>query len=219
MATPASHLGCSQQQASVMTIEVEAKFPVSDLCQLLADATALGFQFPNNPVLEQDEYFNHPSRDFRETDEALRIRRLGCELILTWKGPRLDSLSKSRRELEAPFDVPADDIDTRLKALTEILLALGFTRSGSVRKLRRSATIAFEGRSFHCSLDDVSGLPLHAELETLASEEQRHEALQSLLRLAKRLNLQQQERRSYLELVLTSNRDDSAQLPPDEQSL
>lgn len=145
MATPASHLGCSQQQASGMTIEVEAKFPVLDLNQLLADATALGFQFPHNPVLEQDEYFNHPSRDFRETDEALRIRRLGCELILTWKGPRLDSLSKSRRELEAPFDVPADHIDTRLKALTEILLALGFTRSGSVRKLRRSATIAFEG--------------------------------------------------------------------------
>ncbi|MFN9040839.1 MAG: class IV adenylate cyclase, partial [Planctomyces sp.] len=122
-----------------MTIEVEAKFLITELSQLLANADALGFQFPANSVLEQDEYFNHPARDFRQTDEALRIRRIGGELILTWKGPRLDALSKSRRELEVPFDVPADDIDTRLQTLTEILLALGFTHSGSVRKLRRSA--------------------------------------------------------------------------------
>ncbi|MFN5909679.1 MAG: class IV adenylate cyclase, partial [Planctomyces sp.] len=106
-----------------MTIEVEAKFLITELSQLLANADALGFQFPANSVLEQDEYFNHPARDFRQTDEALRIRRIGGELILTWKGPRLDALSKSRRELEVPFDVPADDIDTRLQTLTEILLA------------------------------------------------------------------------------------------------
>lgn len=219
MAAPASHLRGSQRQNAVMTIEVEAKFLITELSQLLANADALGFQFPANSILEQDEYFNHPARDFRQTDEALRIRRIGSELILTWKGPRLDALSKSRRELEVPFDVPADDIETKLQTLTEILLALGFTHSGSVRKLRRSAALTFEGRLFHCSLDDVIGLPLHAEIETLASEEQRHEALQSLLRLAKRLNLQQQERRSYLELVLTSNHDDSVQPPPDARSL
>lgn len=42
-----------------MTIEVEAKFLITELSQLLANADALGFQFPANSVLEQDEYFNH----------------------------------------------------------------------------------------------------------------------------------------------------------------
>ena len=190
-----------------MTIEVEAKFPIPNPAMLIARAEELGIRFSETPVLEQDEYFNHPARDFRQTDKALRIRRTGDELILTWKGPRIDTVSKSRRELEAPFTVPQSDLESRLQDLTGILLALGFTQSGSVRKLRRSATLEFEGRLFHCSLDDVNGLPLHAELETLCEDSQQPDALQSLLRLARQLNLQQQERRSYLELVLTSVRD------------
>lgn len=202
-----------------MTIEVEAKFPVNNPEQLLLDAAALGFHFPDEATLEQDDYFNHPARDFRQTDEALRIRRCGTELVLTWKGPRLDSLSKTRRELEVPFLVPSDQIVDRLQSLTAILLALGFTHSGCVRKLRRTASLVFEGRTFHASLDDVSGLPLHAELETLCEDCERSAALQSLLKLAERLNLRLQERRSYLELVLTSNRDDSAPPQPDARSL
>jgi adenylate cyclase class 2 len=201
-----------------MTIEVEAKFPVHRLAQLQLDAEKLGFRFPDDAALEQDDYFNHPSRDFRQTDEALRIRRCGSELVLTWKGPRLDNLSKTRHELEVPFPVAADQIADKLQSLTAILLALGFTHSGCVRKLRRSASLVFEGRTFHCSLDDVSGLPLHAELETLCEDCEKQDALQSLLRLAASLNLQQQERRSYLELVLTSNRDDSAPPQPDARS-
>ncbi len=202
-----------------MNIEVEAKFPVDSLVQLQLQAEALGFQFPREAALEQDDYFNHPARDFRQTDEALRIRRCGSELVLTWKGPRLDSLSKTRQELEVPFPVAPEQIADKLQSLTAILLALGFTHSGCVRKLRRTASLVFEGRTFHCSLDDVSGLPLHAELETLCEDSQRTDALQSLLRLAERLNLRLQERRSYLELVLTSNHDDSVQPPPDARSL
>ncbi|MGV2341307.1 MAG UNVERIFIED_CONTAM: hypothetical protein LVR18_47445 [Planctomycetaceae bacterium] len=156
-----------------------------------------------NTSITPRETFGKPTR--------LSDRRLGCELDTHLQGPRLDSLSKSRRNLEAPFDAPADDSDTETQGTDRNSAGTGIhPQRAAFANCAAQATIAFEGRSFHCSLDDVSGLPLHAELETLASEEQRHEAWQSLLRLAKRLNLQQQERRSDLELVLTSNRDDSA---------
>ncbi|MDD1740191.1 MAG: class IV adenylate cyclase, partial [Methanothrix sp.] len=46
-----------------------------------------------------DLYFNSPLRDFRRSDEALRIRIKEEGARLTYKGPKLDSATKSRMEL------------------------------------------------------------------------------------------------------------------------
>lgn len=82
--------------------EVEQKYPVADVAALearLADAGA-GW----HGVVEQvDRYFGHPSRDFADTDEALRLRRTADGVVITWKGPRLDAAAKTRREIELPL--------------------------------------------------------------------------------------------------------------------
>ena len=71
-----------------MTLEVEQKFlleagegtPTRE--EILARLSALGCQW--NAALEQvDRYSAHPARDFAETDEALRLRRVGDENRVT----------------------------------------------------------------------------------------------------------------------------------------
>ena len=79
--------------------EVEQKFPVADPAALEARLVGLAARF-REPVEQVDRYFAHPCRDFVKTDEALRLRRVGDDVAATWKGPRIDSASKTRRELE-----------------------------------------------------------------------------------------------------------------------
>ena len=38
---------------------------------------------------ERDLYFNHPLRDFGETDEALRLRLVSGRCLITYKGPKI----------------------------------------------------------------------------------------------------------------------------------
>ena len=82
-----------------MPIEVEQKFPVADRAALDRQLAALGF-VPRDAELQVDQYFAHPARDFARTDEALRIRRVGQFNYITYKGPKLDATTKTRREIE-----------------------------------------------------------------------------------------------------------------------
>ena len=54
-------------------IEVELKYRLDDPESLLSALIARGAE-PGAATIERDVYFNHPSRDFAETDEALRLR-------------------------------------------------------------------------------------------------------------------------------------------------
>jgi adenylate cyclase class 2 len=182
-------------------IEVEAKFAVDAAERLFAAVQAINPCEPFEESEESDEYFNHPARDFRITDEALRIRRTGDSVQLTWKGPRLDSVTKSRKELELPIASEVAALAFTTNQLRDILLALGFVPAGIVRKKRKTTTLLFEDRRFTVSFDQVEGLRFYAELEILCEEEQRASATASLLRLAEFLGLHQSERRSYIELV------------------
>ena len=191
-------------------IEVEAKFAVTSPDVLLSRLQTLWPVLTFQDSEEVDEYFQHPMRDFRLTDEALRIRRTGDSAHLTWKGPRLDAVTKSRKELELPLAVDPEMLTHSADQLKAILLALGFATAGVVRKARRSTVVYFEGHTVTCCLDQVQGLPWYAELELLCAEEDRQQATELLLRLAQILELHQSERRSYLELVQTAARDSAA---------
>jgi adenylate cyclase, class 2 len=46
-----------------------------------------------------DAYFNSPHHDFKESDEALRIRVKDGGSRLTYKGPKLDPETQSRLEM------------------------------------------------------------------------------------------------------------------------
>ncbi len=79
-----------------MKLEVEQKYRVVHPAELRSRLVALGAKFA--PAVRQvDAYFNHPARDFAQTDEAFRIRSIGDENYLTYKGPKLDRTVKTRR--------------------------------------------------------------------------------------------------------------------------
>ncbi len=106
-------------------IEVEVKARLKpDTLQMIK---ALG-AVPIGTEHHRDIYFNSPVRDFRVSDEALRIRVKEEGARLTYKGPKLDRETKSRKELT----VKIDDSE----AMMQILLSLGFVISGEVTKSR-----------------------------------------------------------------------------------
>jgi len=181
-----------------MQLEIEQKFAVADLRQVRQSLESLGASF-EPPVSQVDSYFRHPNRDFAKTDEALRLRRVGEENCITYKGPKIDTETKTRRELELPLEPGQKAFD----AWAELLETLGFGRVRDVSKTRIPGCIAWEGHEVGLALDRVDGLGTYLELEILADEAELESAKKRLLSLAKRLGLQQTERRGYLDLLLS----------------
>jgi adenylate cyclase class 2 len=178
-----------------MTYEVELKFPLAEsdsVCRRLSQMGAV----PAAPLAQRDLYFSHPQRQFEQTDEALRIRCVGNQSWITYKGPVVDSRTKSRRELEIEFEEGAAD------KLATVLEILGFRQVRSVCKLRTPYHLQWEGRSCEAALDDVEGLGTFLEIETLAEEAERDNARDTILTLARHLGLEGAERRSYLSMLL-----------------
>ena len=182
---------------SKMNIEVELKFRVTEANDLVRRLREYGSALPP-PETQVDRYFAHPARDFAQTDEALRIRQIGQKNFVTYKGPKLDSSTKSRRELEIPL--PSGDAGATQFA--ELLGALGFREVREVRKQRRKAVLLWQSRPVEVVLDEVEGLGCFAEIETQASEADFEPARSAILALAAELGLDQPERRSYLEMLL-----------------
>lgn len=183
-----------------MNYEVEQKFRVADRTALLATLTAHGITL-GEPIVQADCYFNHPARDFGQTDEALRIRSIGERNWVTYKGPKIDATTKTRRELEFPL---VDGVAVT-EQFAELLVTLGFRSTAVVRKQRRSGHIHFAEREFEVLLDEVDNVGLFAEVETLASPEELPSAKAALTALAAELGLGENERRSYLEMLLERN--------------
>ena len=216
-AMPVTKMAVTPMAATPMAvtrmIEVEAKFRLSDVNAFEHLLIPLGGSLPGRLLHQSDEYFQHPCRSFDQTDEALRLRTVaeaspsddGCfeQLELCYKGPRLDTISKTRCEIEfsAMAAVIGSSQKDSVEALRNILLALGFSSAGWVRKKRHTFDILFENQSVCVSVDYVDELPPFAELEIVCSEAQRADATARIMRLAETLGLRHSERRSYLELL------------------
>jgi adenylate cyclase, class 2 len=179
-----------------MRYEVEQKFPVADLADLEKRLRNLGATI-SSPHAEADLYFAHPARDFRQTDEALRVRRKGEKTFVTYKGPKIDQTTKTRREIDLPVP-PVAEAASQWQSLFE---ALGFQPVTEVRKSRRKATIPWQGRDVEGSLDEVEGVGSYFELELIADTADLELAKACLASLAAHLDLRESERRSYLELL------------------
>ncbi len=166
-------------------LEIEIKSYCDDHDAVIEKALKLGAR-RGKTLRERDLYLNHPARDFRNTDEALRLRQVGDEVVLTYKGPKLGTVSKARREEE----VPVGSFETTL----EILTLLGFVPSGTVEKERDIYTLG----DIEICIDRVDGLGNFVELELKGTDRERIE--KDLFRIAGELGLDRFERRSYLEL-------------------
>jgi len=178
--------------------EVEQKFQIHDMPATRGKLAELGVPFCA-PIQQVDYYFNHPARDFGHTDEALRLRQIGEQNYITYKGPKVDAATKTRRELELPL-VDGPQCCTQF---AELLMALGFVAAGKVVKNRQKGMLEWCEHQVEVALDDVGTLGWFVELELSASDGTLEAAKAALSSLSERLNLGGTERRSYLELILS----------------
>jgi adenylate cyclase, class 2 len=186
-----------QAETASMTYEVEMKFPLGEGDDLVPRLLALGAV--EHETLEQaDRYFNHPSHDFAETDEAFRLRSIGDENCVTYKGPKLDPVAKTRHEIEIAY---ASGLENAVQ-FAEMLTLLGFRESLTVRKTRRVFHLKWKERSVEVLLDRVAQLGDFAEIETLSNDDEKEVAKECVLSLAAELGLEKSERRSYLRMLI-----------------
>ena len=117
---------------------------------------------------------------------------------MTYKGPRVDTGTKTRREIDV--DLPNGSL--AVEEFDQLLQLLGFQHAGTVVKNRRTATIRRPGWEVSVALDKVVSLGCFVELETIVREDKLQEAERVIDQLATELGLFQAERASYLELVI-----------------
>jgi adenylate cyclase class 2 len=183
-----------------MSYEVELKFRVDNPQPIKAILAAWGARAQGD-ASHVDRYFNHPSRDFRSTDEAFRIRSVDRENCITYKGAVLGTVAKTRHEIEIRF---ADGHDT-VRGLQEMVQLLGFRFVREVRKSRESYALTRNDSEFVIAFDDVPGIGSFVEIELIAEHDRREAAESALWELAGALGLENVERRSYLDLLLDSD--------------
>jgi adenylate cyclase class 2 len=178
-------------------LEVEQKFRLTDAAAIVSALAGKCVKLAE-PQLQVDRYFNHPSRDFANTDEAFRIRQVGEQNYVTYKGPKLDRTTKTRREIEVPIAAgPA-----AAEGFAAILIELGFRPVAEVRKSRRKAIVDRSGRSIEIAVDEVEQVGTFVELECSADQNEMDAAKAAIASMAADLGLTQNERKSYLELLL-----------------
>ena len=183
-----------------MSFEVEQKFAVADVAgfrEMLAQASVTCVRAQT--ITQTDTYFSHPSRDFVATDEALRLRQIEPDSILcvTYKGPKLDAHTKTRKEIELPF-LPG----TSLASASELLESLQFKPVRIVAKQREVYHWEDRDGTAEICLDNVVDLGWFAEIEILTEAADLDSARSRVHSIANQLGLAGPIRESYLQLLL-----------------
>lgn len=194
-------------------LEIETKYKLADRAELTRRLTEIGAE-SHSIHQHADTYYRHPSRNFVETKEALRIRLVDGVASVTYKGPKLfvaDASLKARKEIEWCLS-PGD---TEGSQMGELFTALGFTAVTTVRKQRQSfgwPQTNADRCAFTVTIDQVEEVGLFAEIELLIPDQSVADveaAGERIKQLADRLALLEPVQYSYLTMLL-KNRGDSA---------
>ena len=189
-----------------MTYEVENKFAVADLPELRRRIESLGGCLCDIEN-QADSYFNHPLRDFRLTDEALRIRESNGKVQITFKGPRAGESIKIREEIELPI-AETDEGGERAKTFFR---RLGFRFVACIHKRRTTLRIQRDKWSILVCLDEVVELGSFVEIEAMSESEDLAQAKQIVCQLQQEIGLGEPILTSYLRMLLAKHSaDDSA---------
>jgi adenylate cyclase class 2 len=180
-----------------MSFEVESKYALADSAKFLAQAERAGVAWGAS-IEQVDRYLRHPSRDFSQTGEALRLRRSGGEVFVTYKGPRQSHAVKTRREIELPLT----DDRSAFEAYAELFAVLGFEPVAEVSKRRRKAKLGEGDASVELCFDQVEGLGEFVEIEAIADEGGIAAAQSLVAEWAAKFELGEPEPRSYLRLLM-----------------
>ena len=180
-----------------MPMEIEAKAHVKNLRDLEKNIISMGAKLEWMGE-QRDTYYNHPERDFAKTDEALRVREEDKKIILTYKGPKIDNLTKTREEIK----VKVGD----MTSIKELLGKLGFKDQKVVKKQRKKYLLG----KFKVCLDKVEDLGEFVEIEAVTQPKEASREVDLLrnevLRILEELGLKELERKSYLELLLAKDK-------------
>ena len=169
-------------------IEVESKYWSPGNTSVISTLGKLGAKKLSEMTME-DIYFAHPSRDFGQTDESIRLRKKEDGSELTYKGPRMKAATaKAREEITIKVD---DALNAQ-----RIIERLGFKEAYAIVKKRAT----YQLDRLRVDVDDVDGLGEFVELEVLTESPDR---TASLLELARsELGLTKLEPKTYLELLI-----------------
>jgi len=161
--------------------------------------------------IHEDTYFNMPEglRDFKKTDEALRIRKSieynknidsskqNINYFITYKGKKIDKTTKTRNELETKLD-SGDKVE-------EILKALGFREIFTVKKERDLYEFNYKGYIIGALIDFIPILKEHfIEVEIMSESNERLEESKNILfEFLNLFDIKKEESitKSYLELI------------------
>ncbi len=173
-------------------IEVEIKARVLDRGAVAVKLRDLGARLIRREY-HVDIYLSHPSRDFKSTDEALRLRVVNGEGLLTYKGPRLSRGVKAREEINVRVEP--------WERMLDLLKSLGFTEFLRIEKEREVYTYSF----YTINLDSVKELGNFIEIETETNDVSAVEAIKSeMIKLLTKLGIGTDDlvEETYLELML-----------------
>lgn len=162
----------------------------------------------------EDSYFNMPKklRDFRKTDEALRIRK-SKEFkktdnnqsrnysYITYKGAKIDSSTKTRAEIETKV--------AEGEKMREILKILGFREVFTVKKERELYEIEFRGKKIEVLFDylpllDQNFMEVELLVDSKDSKKELDENREILFNFLESIGIKKEEsiKKSYLELIV-----------------
>jgi adenylate cyclase, class 2 len=188
---------------AIFMIEVEIKIRLTneEFSVIPLKFNNMGFTFEQK-MRETDYYYDGIDRSFAATDEALRVRiseNLNTDSIqafLTYKGKKLDTISKTRSEYEVAIDNP--------ETMKNVLKCLGFQSSYIIEKIRTY----YSYKNLNICIDKVEKVGVFMELENVVTYEiEKDNALKELLQLLEALGIDRSrmERKSYLELYVINN--------------
>jgi adenylate cyclase class 2 len=182
-------------------LEVEVKYRNADRAAAVAALLDWGATLAQDRT-DVDLYFQAPDRDLKASDEAFRLRRIGTKNCLTYKGPKRDTETKTRPEIE----VALADGDAVAADAERLFVALGYKPVVPVRKRRRVYQLRRDEFDMEVCFDTVEGVGEFVELEILAEEAQYEAAKATLLAVAAELGLTEKEPRSYLAMTLEAQK-------------
>ena len=156
-------------------MEIEIKATFDDKEKVKQALTDLGAE--EEKIKHQiDEYYNHPSRDTRETKEYIRLRYKEGENngIFAHHINIADGVNKE-------FEVPVEDI----KTFKQILEGLSFPLLGVIDKKRET----FKFKEFTITLDEVKDIGNFVEIEVDGEESEIDEKKTQCIEVLKKLGL------------------------------
>ena len=191
-------------------IELEIKVKISDPEIMINKFKDHGGIYKIS-LYHEDTYFNMPKglRDFKETDEALRLRKSveinkfdnpiekTVNYYITYNGKKIDITTKTREEI----DVKIEDIEK----IRDMLKLLGFQEIFTVKKERELFEFEFQTYHIEALIDYIPILEQYfIEVEYLVeSAENLNSSREVLFEFLTLFDIKKEEsiRKSYLELI------------------